>query len=71
MIKLCEYCSGPFEFKVKRGTPRKYCSVKCRKMAADDNYCDVPGCRIGARKHIHCPECGSTKHVAESCNMLG
>lgn len=21
--------------------------------------------------HIHCPECGSTEHVAESCDMLG
>lgn len=22
-------------------------------------------------KHTHCPECGSTEHVASQCDMLG
>jgi hypothetical protein len=32
--------------------------------------CDVPMCTI-KRRHVHCPECGSTEHRAADCDMEG
>jgi hypothetical protein len=74
-IAYCKYCCGPFNLRLfGRGRQKEYCSRKCRRLAAEEkSACDIPNCRLRevGKPHIHCPECGSVEHVAESCSMLG